>query len=832
MRLPMLVSCVSWSFIALGGPLPGHRLPEGAEQRVREREVDIRKLAIELTVDMRRQRIAGAVDISFIPLLDDIAAVHFDAAGPVVSEVELLSGAANTKLEFRSADRRLRVGLPANAASGEELLVRIHYSAEPDTGLYFFPETPTEPAEAWNFGEGGRHYGWLPLYNDTNDRFAVESRITVVKPYVVLGNGKLLDTRENRNGSRTFHWAQDAPIPNYLLALNIGEFVAVPLRSAKVGDREIPLTVWTQEGNEAAAAYSFQSTSDMVEYFSELFGYDYAWDKYDQVTLRNFSGAMETTTMVGFTPLTLTYEDGLLDNSPQLDFAYPSWTNDDTISHELAHHWFGDLVTCRSLASIWLNESFASYSHTVWAGHANGEDDLTYQRWRYLHRYLDFVHETGTVRPLEYYRYDASDDMYTEEITYLKGALVLHMLRHFLGDEAFYRSLSTYLARHQFGEVESIDLQRALEDVTGRKLDWFFGDWIRGGGYPALAVSWQWAPERESVDLSIEQLQADLPFENQFELPVDVEVVTAAGAKQHTLMLRDQSLAVALPVDGEPLMVNVDKGNWLVADIHEDESEEQVVYQLEHGDVAAALRAARQLAEDFPRRPAAVAALAEVLSGARHWGLRQEAALDLGTMGGDAAQVALVAALEDPDRRIRRAAVIGLGRHGSEQSAAALERVIAGDDAEEVVAVAAVALGRMQAPQAVPVLDSLMKRDARYHDLFRLAALTGLAELEDPALADTFASHVGADFSQEVRLAAIDGWLRAAPHDSRLSPALRTLAADPDNVVRGTALETLGELHRTEDREFLLEYAESAADPNLQKLARDSAETIGGFAPE
>ena len=441
MRLPMLVSCVSWSFIALGGPLPGHRLPEGAEQRVREREVDIRKLAIELTVDMRRQRIAGAVDISFIPLLDDIAAVHFDAAGPVVSEVELLSGAANTKLEFQSADRRLRVGLPANAASGEELLVRIHYSAEPDTGLYFFPETPTEPAEAWNFGEGGRHYGWLPLYNDTNDRFAVESRITVVKPYVVLGNGKLLDTRENRNGSRTFHWAQDAPIPNYLLALNIGEFVAVPLRSAKVGDREIPLTVWTQEGNEAAAAYSFQSTSDMVEYFSELFGYDYAWDKYDQVTLRNFSGAMETTTMVGFTPLTLTYEDGLLDNSPQLDFAYPSWTNDDTISHELAHHWFGDLVTCRSLASIWLNESFASYSHTVWAGHANGEDDLTYQRWRYLHHYLDFVHETGTVRPLEYYRYDASDDMYTEEITYLKGALVLHMLRHFLGDEAFYPCL-------------------------------------------------------------------------------------------------------------------------------------------------------------------------------------------------------------------------------------------------------------------------------------------------------------------------------------------------------------------------------------------------------
>jgi aminopeptidase N len=540
---------------------------------------------------------------------------------------------------------------------------------------------------------------------------------------------------------------------------------------------------------------------------------------------------METTTMVGFTEGSLHHEGGLTDDAPQLDEAFPTWTTEDTIAHELAHHWFGDLVTCRSLASLWLNESFASYMHTVWNGHAYGEDDLTYQRWRYLQRYLGYIHETGEIRPLEYFNYDVSDDMYTTEITYLKGALVLHLMRHALGDQAFYRGLNAYLATNAFSEVDSFDLQRALENASGRNLSWFFEDWVRGGGgYPALSASYLWVPERKSVDLTIEQVQATQPFEDYFDVPIDVEIVTASGSKTHKIRLHEDSLSIALPADSEPLAVVVDKGNWLIADIHLQQPVAALVHQLQHGDLAAALRAARQMADDYSRDAAAIGALAKVLADRdAHWGLRQEVAMDLGAMGGAQATDALIAALDDPNSRVRRAAVIGLGRAGGEQSEQALAKAIAKDPAEEVIGAAIIALGGTRAASARALLMSQLDRDSRYYDVIRHSALLGLAELEDSSLAPQFARYVDASFNHDVRTAAIEGWARVAPHDAALKRSLRLLANDPDFGIRGTALQKLGETHHADDLDFLMQYAETAADPNLQKLARDAADTIAGF---
>ena len=816
---------------ALSGPIPGHHLPTGAEQAVRERQVDITRLTADLTIDMKRQTLDGTVTVAFAPLQTKLDVLTLDAADLNIDAVQLVRAESSTELDFSVENRQLQISLPAELDAYDDLAVRISYNAQPKTGMYFFPETETESAEAWNYGEGGRHNNWLPMYNDTNERFAVDFRITVDKPYVVLGNGVQKEVEENRDGSLTYRWTQDEPIPNYLLALNIGEFVEVPLADADVGQRKVPLSVWTHAGDEASAAYSFGKTPEMVEYFSELLDYDYAWPKYDQMTLRNFWGAMETATMVGFTEASLHYPGGLADDAPQLHEALATWTTEDTIAHELAHHWFGDLLTCRSLASLWLNESFATYLHTVWNGHAYGEDDLTYQRWRYLQSYLDYIEETGEVRPLEYFNYDASDDMYTIEITYLKGAMVLHLLRQVLGDQTFYRSLSAYLETHAFSEVDSYDFQRSLEKESGEKLDWFFEDWVRGGGgYPALSVSYLWVPERKEVDLTIEQEQAIQPFEGYFDVPIDVEITTASGSRVHTIRLHEEELNIALPADGEPLTVVVDKGNWLVADIHQDNSVDELVYQLQHGDLAAALRAAQQLAADYGRDAAATEALAEVLADrGAHWGLRQEAALNLGAIGGRAAVAALVAALDEPNNRVRRAVAIGLGRAGGADSAAALEKAINTDSAEEVIGAAAIALGKMGAPSARATLLAQLDRESRYYDVIRHSALTGLAELEDKSLAATFERYVDESFNHDVRRAAIVAWSAAAPDDVALQRALRKLAYDPDHGIRGTALESLGELHHADDLDFLRDYASTAVDPNLQKLAREAAETIGSF---
>jgi len=299
-----LMTAILVSASPLPAITPGHHLPEGPEQPVREKTVEIQRLSGDLHFDMQEQEISGFVTVQLRPLRANLRSFAFDAAELDIDRVELLESPPATEeattLQYSFEGRRLQIDLPQAAQPGDTLTVRIAYSCRPQSGLYFFQPSVKGQAQAWNYGEGGIHYGWLPLYNDTNDRFAVDFRITVADPFVALSNGVLDEVVENADGSRTYHWVQDEEIPNYLLALDVGHFVEVPLENARLGSISVPLSVWTEPGNEEAAAFAFRNTPRMVEFFSRRFGYPYPWPKYDQVLLREFDWAMETATMVGF----------------------------------------------------------------------------------------------------------------------------------------------------------------------------------------------------------------------------------------------------------------------------------------------------------------------------------------------------------------------------------------------------------------------------------------------------------------------------------------------------------------------------------------------------
>jgi HEAT repeat protein len=243
------------------------------------------------------------------------------------------------------------------------------------------------------------------------------------------------------------------------------------------------------------------------------------------------------------------------------------------------------------------------------------------------------------------------------------------------------------------------------------------------------------------------------------------------------------------------------------------------------------LRAARQIATDFPRRSEGIAALGRVLADReRHWGLRQEAAVDLGACGGPAAVDALIAASTDSDRRVRRAVAVALGAAAGELSARALRDMIENDRAEDVIGAAAAALGRMRAEGAARFLQQQLRRDSRWWNAIRTGAMLGLAELEDPALVPTFREYVIPRYQRQLRLAALDGWFRAAPEDPALAAELRRMTRDRNGNVRSDAIARLGRLHRGEDLDFLRKYAEEEPDPNLAQAARDAIEEIEAFA--
>ncbi len=807
--------------------VPGHRLPPGAEHPVREREVHIERYRAALRFDMEKEEVAGTATITFTPLRAGLTALSLDAADLEVSKV---TGDGGKPLPFALKERKLTVELGAPGEPGRARTVAVSYRVRPRTGLYFFPKSAAREAEAWNYGEGGLHFGWLPIYNDTNDKFAVEVEVTVEKPYVVVSNGVLAATRENADGTRTFRWAEERPIPNYLIALDVGDFRPVKLATARVG-KGVPLTVWTPPGTEEAARRTFEATPRMVEFFSKRLGVPFPWVKYDQVVLREFAiGAMETATATGFAGTVLRRGDDPPDDAPEL-VPYPAWTAEDTISHELAHHWFGDLVTCRSLGSIWLNESFASFCHTLWTGESKGEDDLGYQRWRYRDRYLAFVHETGTVRPMEFPRWDAPEEMYEQDLTYLKGALVLHQLRHVVGDADFFRTLAAYLKEHADGNVDAADLLAAFGSACGRNLKPYFDDWITGGGgHPVFEVETRFSPERKEIDLTVRQLQADLPFENDFALPVDVAILTSSGTKTHRVEVAGWETHVALPSAEKPLAVVFDAGGWTVSEVRYRRPVDEVLEQLSRGGLSDRLAAARQLGEDFPRLPESADALRALLLDPQvFWGLRQEAAADLGRCGTPEAVSGLAAATRDPDRRVRRAAAFALGKAGSAAGVEALRRLVAEDEAEDVVALAEAALGALHAPGARELLVKQLDRDSKANEWIRLGALTGLAALGDPGLAPTFASYTDSGFDQRLRLAALAGWLGAAPEDPKLAETLRKLTSDRNRAVRQEAVKTLASLHRAADVPLLRELSRHP-DPNLAQAAREGAEEIGKFA--
>ncbi|MFI5183261.1 MAG: HEAT repeat domain-containing protein, partial [Vicinamibacteria bacterium] len=338
---------------------------------------------------------------------------------------------------------------------------------------------------------------------------------------------------------------------------------------------------------------------------------------------------------------------------------------------------------------------------------------------------------------------------------------------------------------------------------------------------------------RRQVDLTVKQVQADLSFENDFRLPVDVEIVAAAGRATHTVTLEGWTTRTSLPAETKPLAVVFDKGNWLVSELRFERPLAERLHLLGHGDVGDQLRATRQIVQEHPRQPEAALALARLLADPKtHWGVRQEAAVALGTIGGDAAATALAAAAKDADPRVRRAVATGLGIAGGDRSAVVLRALAQGDAAEDVVGTAAVSLGRIHAPGARDFLKAQLARDSRWYEEIRTGVVKGLAELEDPTLATVFASYLDPRYPRQLRQAALEGWFRAAPTDPALVLRLRELTGDRNRTLREEALTKLGLLHRATDAPFLRDLAKTEVDPTLAEEARAAADEIDAFIPK
>ncbi len=800
--------------LGLATAAAAQRLPTGAYQANRERSYDLVHCRAELGFDFEAGRVHGRATLTVEPLRP-IRTVTFDA---ILLEVESVTLDGAPVPSYSVEGKTLWVTLPEEKGRGERLSLTVTYAATPRSGMYFQPDRD-DPSRVWvsTYGEGGLHANWLPIYGDVNDKFSTEMLVTVPEPYVAISNGRLVATREAGDGRRTFHWLQELPHAGYLISIYVGDFERGELEPTRGG---VPQSYWVPRGRLAEGARAFRTTTRMVNHFSELLDYPYPWDKHDQIAVPDYAvGAMEHTGVTGHNASLLRTAGAPVDFTPNLDGYHNDWTAEKIIAHELAHHWFGNGVTCRNLAHLWLNESFASYLMMLWDEELHGRDELDLDVDLARRHYFDYVATEHLIRPLEYRYFDDPESIYNIEHTYLKGAAVLHMLRGVLGDDAFFNALRGYLKRHAYGNVESADLRVAIEESAGRNLEWFFADWITGGGHPVFEVRYRYLEDMKRIDLEIDQVQAVVEGQGLFKLPVEITVAVGSETRTETVWVTKASHSFLLPAAEKPRMVSFDGRGHLVAKIRFDKELDELLYQSVHDAVPGRLRALRQLADRFPSAPETLERLDQTLSAPGFWGLKAEAAQLLGRVRTAAAEQLLTRALVAPDYRVRKAGVLALPRFGTASAKELLLRTVRADPHADVAATAILALARADPEIDAGVFEQQLKRDS-WWDEIRIASLRALEELGRPELEEMVKPYTGQRWNQDVRQAAFRAWQAADATDADLHAALLEAASSPVYSLKKFAIEKLGELYVETAVPMLEEMVELDYDRDVTTRAR------------
>lgn len=541
---------------------------------------DLLHTKLEVSFDWDSTYLYGKAHLQFRPYFYPTDSLILDAKGFQIKEVSLLDSLNRKKSIVYSYDSlQLIIKLDKIYNRTDTYSIFIDYIAMPnkldkggssaissDIGLYFInPDgsDPTKPRQIWTQGETEASSCWFPTIDSPNERMTQEIFITVDTSFITLSNGSLMFQTENGDGSRTDYWKQKLPDAPYLTMMAIGEF-------AKVEDqwKNIPVNYFVEWEYKDIAKKIYPNTVEMIEFFSNQLGVDYPWEKYDQIVVRDYvSGAMENTSAVIYGDFIQGDERYLIENS-----------GEDIVAHELYHHWFGNLVTTESWSNLPLNESFATYGEYLWNEHKYGKDQADYGLQNDLDAYLQEA-EIEEKRLIRYY-YDHRMEMFDRH-SYQKGGRVLHMLRNYVGDEAFFLSLNKYLKDNAYTSVEIHNLRLAFEEVVGEDLNWFFNQWFLEKGHPVLKTSWEYNASAGKVVLNLKQVQKGEGIVQIFKLPMYIDMYYGNTRIREEITMDQREQEFEFKVHQKPDLVNVDGEKMLLAEFIEEKSvkEWQALYE-------------------------------------------------------------------------------------------------------------------------------------------------------------------------------------------------------------------------------------------------------------
>ena len=539
----------------------------------REKIFDLVHTKLKVDFNFSDKTMNGEAWVTLKPHYYDANKVVLDANTMIISEVKI-----NEKnLNFTYNDFDLEIVLPKTYTKNQEFTLYIKYLSQPEKvkdrgskaitdakGLYFintdgFDKNKT--AQIWTQGETQANSAWFPTIDAPNQKMTQEIEITVPNKYVTLSNGALIN-QIKKGKNRTDHWKLEKKHAPYLAFLGVGEFEII-----KDNYKNIPVDYYVEKEYAPYAKEIFGLTPEMIGFFETKLGVDFPWNKYSQIVVRDYvSGAMENTTAVVHGEQAYQKPGQLIDNNIQ----------ENTIAHEIFHHWFGNLVTSESWSNLALNESFANYSEYLWREYKYGKVNAEMHLFDQVEAYKNA--QDAKNKSLVRFTYDDREDLF-DLVSYNKGGAILHMLRKVVGDKAFFEGLKQYLTKYQYQSAEVHQLRLVFEELTGKDLNWFFNQWFYGAGHPDIQVSYDYNTLRKTVTVNLFQLQS-----GYFQFPISIDVFEGSKKTRYTVFVDAKDASFTFPYNSQPNLIQINSDNNLICDINENKILSDYIFQLKHAD--------------------------------------------------------------------------------------------------------------------------------------------------------------------------------------------------------------------------------------------------------
>ena len=543
-----------------------------------EKQHDLIHTKLVAGFDYTKSELNGEVWLQLHPHFYASNVLVLDAKAMAIHQVAVEKNNQRKNLSYTYDSLQLIITLDKTYTKNEQYTVYIKYTARPNEykakgsaaitdakGLYFINplgKDKNKPTQIWTQGETEGTSVWIPIIDKTNQKTTQEFYLTVPSKYVSLSNGLLVKQVDNKNGTRLDVWKMDQPHSPYLFFIGVGDYAIV-----KDSYKGKAVDYYIEKEYEQVARKIYGNTPAMIAFYEKILGVNFPWVKYAQISGRDYvSGAMENTTAT-------LHSDAVQQDARELADEN-AW--ESTIAHELFHQWFGDLVTAESWSNLTVNESFADYSQTLWAEHSKGKDEGAYENYKGLRGYLSSPADAE--KDLVRFYYKDREDMF-DLVSYQKGGRILNMLRHYVGDEAFFTSLNKYLTDNQFKNGSAIKLKLAFEAVTGKDLNWFFNQWYFGSGHPYVRITQNYDAAKKQVMVKIQQTQVQ---DKIFTLPIGIDVYVQGKRNHYDVWSKNKIDSFYFDAVVTPDNVNVDNDKVLLWSKDESKPLEQYAYQMNH----------------------------------------------------------------------------------------------------------------------------------------------------------------------------------------------------------------------------------------------------------